>query len=320
MQIIKSQYLLFFFISLFAFNNVFSQSDSLKQNNSLANTDTLPQKQKFNKKRLRIVVGTEATLYAGSLIGLNYLWYANYPRSSFHLFDDDNEWLQMDKCGHATTAYYIGRVGIGLMNWSGVEHKKAIWYGGLLGSLYQLNIEIMDGFSTQWGFSIGDFSANTFGSALVIGEALAWDDQRIVLKYSFQQSKYSPYRPNELGSNLKENMIKDYNGQTYWLSVNPYSFMHKGSKFPKWLNVALGYGAEGMTGAVSNPPYFDSNGNPVVFERSRQFYLSLDIDLTRIKTKSAFLKTFFNTIGFIKFPAPSLEFNKYGVKGHWLGF
>lgn len=274
----------------------------------------------FNKKRTALVAGTEIGLYGGSMYALNNLWYAAYPRSAFHFFNDNDEWLQMDKCGHATTAYSIGRVGINLMKWGGVERKKAIWYGGMVGSFYQLTIEVLDGFSSEWGFSVGDFSANTLGSVLVVGEELAWDEQRIVMKYSYQPSIYAPYRPNELGKDWTETWLKDYNGQTYWLSVNAASFMSKQSRFPKWLNFAVGYGAEGMTGAVSNPPYVDRNGNAVVFERYRQFYLSLDVDLTRIKTKSKLLHTVFNTIGFIKIPAPSVEFNKYGVKGHWLGF
>ena len=291
---------------LVAQKNIFSPEESIHQN--------------FNKKRLVVVASTEAVLYGSSLVGLNELWYKSYPRSSFHFFNDNDEWLQMDKIGHTTTAYYIGRIGIGLMKWSGVERKKAIWYGGMLGSLYQSTIEVLDGFSSEWGFSIGDFSANTIGSFMVVGQELAWDEQRIVLKYSFQQSEFAKYRPNELGSNLRENVIKDYNGQTYWLSVNPASFMSKQTKFPKWLNIALGYGANGMTGGSFNPPYVDVAGNQIYFERYRQYYLSLDVDLTRIKTKSKFLKTIFYSIGFIKIPAPSIEFNKNGVKGHWLGF
>ena len=274
----------------------------------------------FNKQRLALVVSSEAVLYTGSLIGLNELWYKDYPRSSFHFFDDSNEWLQMDKAGHLTTSYYIGRIGIGFMNWTGVSPKKAAWYGGMLGSVYQTTIEILDGYSSGWGFSVGDFAANTAGSLLCVGQQLAWNEQRIVLKYSFRQSEYSRYRPNLLGSNLQENLLKDYNGQTYWLSVNPASFMSKETVFPKWLNVAVGYGADGMTGGDFNPPYIDANGNQLYFERYRQFYLSLDVDLTRIKTRSKFLKAVFYSVGFIKFPAPALEFNKNGVKGSWLGF
>ena len=274
----------------------------------------------FHKKRLAVVVSTEAALYGGSLVGLNSLWYKDYPRSSFHFFNDNVEWLQMDKVGHLTTSYYVGRVGVGLLKWSGVERKKAIWYGGMLGSVYQSTIEILDGYSSQWGFSIGDFTANTAGSLLCIGQELAWNDQRIVLKYSFHQSEFSSYRPNLLGRNLQENLLKDYNGQTYWLSVNPASFMRTETKFPKWLNVAFGYGANGMTGGNFNPPYIDGNGNQIYFDRYRQYYLSFDVDLTRIKTRSHFLKTVFYSIGYIKIPAPALEFNKHGVKGSLLGF
>src|ERR1043166_9398894 len=54
----------------------------------------------FSKKRFSVVIGTEAALYSGSLLALNQLWYKDYPRRSFHFFDDNNEWLQMDKCGH----------------------------------------------------------------------------------------------------------------------------------------------------------------------------------------------------------------------------
>ncbi len=287
---------------------------------SFAQKDTSASVSLLNKKRVAIVAGTEAVLYGGSLIGLNELWYKDYPRSSFHLFNDNEEWLQVDKVGHLTTSYYVGRVGVGLLKWSGVERKKAIWFGGMLGSVYQSTIEVLDGNSSEWGFSIGDFTANTAGSFLCVAQELAWDEQRIVLKYSFQQSEYAQFRPNLLGNNLQENVLKDYNGQTYWLSVNPSSFMSKESKFPKWLNIAIGYGANGMTGGLFNPPFIDEDGFLIYHERYRQYYLSFDVDLTRIKTKSKFLKTFFYSIGFLKIPAPAIEFSEKGVKGNLLGF
>ena len=114
--------------------------------------------------------------------------------------------------------------------------------------------------------------------------------------------------------------MKDYNGQTYWLSINLASFMKKETNFPSWLNVAVGYGATGMTGGSFNPPYIDENGNQLYFDRYRQYYISLDADLSRIRTNSKFLKALFKTIGFIKIPAPALEFNKNGVSANWMGF
>ncbi len=302
MQHFKLHFFLVVISFLIVVHPVFSQKDSL------------------NKKRLSLVLTTETALYGSSLVGLNELWYKNYPRSSFHFFNDNTEWLQMDKVGHVVTSYYVGRVGIGLLKWSGVSSKKAIWYGGTLGLLYQSTIEILDGYSTEWGFSFADFAANVAGSLLVIGQELAWGEQRVVLKYSFMQSEFANYRPNVLGKNFKENVLKDYNGQTYWLSINPSSFMRKEIAFPKWLNIAVGYGADGMIGGKMNTPTFDKSGNQKYFERYRQFYLSFDVDLTRIKTKSKFLNTFFNTVGFLKIPAPALEFNKKGVNGNLLGF
>lgn len=311
----------------FVFVNSNAQNDSIHTKQALVDTSSheldvcgYAYQTVLNKKRFALVAGTEAALYAGSLIGLNELWYKDYPRSSFHSFDDNQEWLQMDKVGHVTASYYVGRVGTQLYKWSGVKRKKAIWYGGMLGSVYQSTIEVLDGYSSQWGFSWGDFAANTAGSLLCIGQELAWDEQRIVLKFSFMQSEYSKFRPNLLGKNLQENILKDYNGQTYWLSVNPASFMSDDTRFPKWLNIAVGYGANGMTGGNFNPPYIDEEGFQIYHERYRQYYLSFDVDLTRIKTKSKFLNTVFYSIGYLKIPAPAIEFSEKGVKGSLLGF
>ena len=91
-------------------------------------------KKKQNNQKLKILLITEGTTYATTLIGLNSLWYKDYPRSSFHFIDDNGEWLQMDKLGHITTSYYMGVSGIKAYQWAGVSEKQAIWYGGFSGS------------------------------------------------------------------------------------------------------------------------------------------------------------------------------------------
>lgn len=275
-------------------------NDSLKKDTAM-----------IHKGRLTGVLIAQGTLYVASVTGLYYAWYKDYPQSSFHLFNDGDEWMQIDKCGHVITAYYISRIGYTTYRWSGVKEKQAAWFGGLLGFAYMLNIEILDGFSSEWGFSIGDLTANTLGSMIFIGQQLAWHEQRFSLKYSFHQTQYAQYRPDLLGENLIQNLIKDYNGHSYWISGNISSFLPERSKFPKWLNIAVGYGAEGMTGAFNNA--LDHNGQPVVdFQRYRKFFLSIDVDLTRIPTKSKVLKGIFNILSFIKIPAPALEYNTLG--------
>lgn len=263
----------------------------------------------LNKKRLHAVIAVEAGTITSSLFLLNNLWYKEYPRTSFHVFNDNKDWLQMDKIGHASTSCTIGSLGYYSLKWSGVENKKAIWYGGGLGSAYLLTIEILDGLSSEWGFSMGDLAANTLGSFFFMSQQLAWNDQRVILKWSFHQTKFAKYRPDLLGNNFKENMLKDYNGQTYWLSGNIASFLKKDTKFPKWLNIAVGYGAEGMIGGEENHTTYNGVTMPY-FKRFRQFYISPDIDLSRIKTKSIFLKTCLRVINFIKIPAPTIELSK----------
>ena len=263
----------------------------------------------LNPKRLGAVIGGQAVVYGTSLYFLYHAWYKDYPQSGWHWINDNAEWMQMDKIGHATTAAYLGKFGYEMYRWAGVKRNTAIWVGGSTGFIFLTVVEILDAYSTQWGASMGDFAANAFGAGLFIGQQFAWNDQRLTLKWSYSESMYAKYRPDQLGASTVERMLKDYNGQTYWLSGNIKAFLPKKSKFPGWINVAVGYGANGMTGANSNPTFVDGEQLPQ-FPRYRQYFLSFDIDLPRLKTRSHFLKFIFNGLNFIKIPFPTLEYNK----------
>jgi hypothetical protein len=292
-------------VCLFFF--LFQSPETFAQKSDSAVSDTATVK----KGRLTGVLIIQGTLYVASVTGLYYAWYRDYPQSAFHLFSDAGEWMQVDKCGHMMTTYYISRIGHYSYRWAGLSEKQAAWYGGLLGFAYMLNIEILDGFSAEWGFSLTDLTANTLGSAFFISQQLLWKQQKFSLKYSFHQTQYAQYNPDLLGENLIQQMIKDYNGHTYWVSGNISSFLPRESKFPKWLNIAFGYSAEGMTGAFENSTAQNPSAVPD-FARYRKFYLSLDVDLTRIPTRSTVLKTVFAVLSFIKIPAPALEYNTQG--------
>lgn len=274
----------------------------------------------LNKKRLYSVSITATAGVGLSLVALNELWYKDYPKSEFHTFDDSQEWLGVDKCGHGFSSYYGGVVGYHALKWSGVNEKKAIIYGGTWGLIYLTAIEVLDGHSSQWGFSWADMAANATGTGIFIGQQFLWGEQRIVPKFSFHTTQYAEHRPELLGSTFAEQLLKDYNGQTYWLSTNVHSFLREESKFPKWLSISLGYGATGMIGAHSNPA-LDSEGYPLpTFDRYSQFYFSLDVDLHRIKTKSRLANSLLTMLGWIKIPLPTLELNKNGVEFHPIYF
>ena len=270
----------------------------------------LPPSDQFRPDRLKKVVWTESAVFVLTSVGLYFLWYKKFPKSKFHLLNDNMEWLQMDKLGHATTAYNVSVMQHDLLRWSGVQPKQAI-LGGALTSLAFLSIvEVMDGFSRDWGFSAGDMLANLSGAGLFAAQQYGWGQQRIGLKFSASFSPYAQYNPKLLGKKWAERLMKDYNGQTYWLSVNLRSFMKTESTFPVWLNAAAGIGADGMIGARQNPAEINGKTIPS-FKRTRQFYLAPDADLHRISSTQALNAPLF-LLQYFKTPAPAIEWKTDG--------
>ena len=303
-------------LSLFTFllsvNTSFAQDSIVTvKRDGFINTD----QGKVNR-RVRIITAANIVGYGGVMAGLYSAWYKDYPQSNFHTFNDFPEWKQIDKIGHVFSAYIESKLSMEMWRWTGIERKKRIWIGGMSGAFYQTVIEVLDAYSAEWGWSWADIGANFIGSGMLIAQELAWDEQRIQLKFSFHRKNYADpsldQRSDKIfGKSFAERFLKDYNGQTYWVSVNIRSFFPK-SKWPAWLNVSIGTGAEGMFGANENVGK-DDNGN-IVFNRPdikrvRQWYLAPDIDLTKIKTNRKGIKLLLTGLNVIKFPMPSLEYS-----------
>ncbi len=248
---------------------------------------------------------------AGTLVALDRAWYAGYERSPMHTFDDGREWLGMDKAGHAFSAYTLGAWGHRSTVRCGTEGRTALWTGGMLGMAFLTGVELLDGTSAEWGFSWWDMAANAAGTGLYVGQELLWEEQRLILKFSAHHTDLAAMRPSLLGEGSIERYLKDYNGQTIWLSGNLKAFLPE-SRIPAWLNVAVGHGAYGMITATAPasdaPAYYQ-------MERYRRIFLSPDIDLTRISTRSKVLRTALFVLNSVKVPLPALE---YRGKGRWL--
>jgi hypothetical protein len=291
----------------------------------------------LHKGRFWTAAGTGLVTYTGTLITLNQLWYKQYPRTSFHFFDDAHEWQQMDKAGHMFTTYFEAEWSYHIARWTGMRRQTSMWTGALVAVGLQATVEMLDGFSSKWGFSPYDFASNLAGSSLWIIQQSAWDEQRIKMKVS---STYRVYpadvvanssgasttireRTDDLyGKNILQSFLKDYNAQTVWLSVNVHSFMKEESRFPRWLNMAIGYGAENMYGGFENRWELDGHTFELPedqYPRYRQWYLSPDIDLSKINVRSKPLKTLLCMANILKFPAPALEINgNRGIRVRWI--
>jgi hypothetical protein len=295
--------IIFLLLTICVFNNLMAQSP----------VDT-SYSEDFKPGRLGLVAGGGGLFYGGMLTGLATVWYEDNHWIGLHVKNDNAGWMQIDKYGHAFTTYAMGKLGMNAMRWTGVKRKRAIWYGGSFGFLFMTSIELLDGHYAEWGFSPMDMVANASGSMLLISQELLFKKQILTYKFSYHHTELADMRPSVLGDSDFSRVVADYNGQTFWLSLNLRSVFKNKEFLPKWLNVSGGYGAYGMLSAENNPRIYDRENRtylPAV-ERYRSYYLSLDIDFDKIKTRSKFLKSTFFFLNMIKVPLPTIEFNTLG--------
>lgn len=274
-----------------------------------AQSDSLAETQ-FNKKRLTTTAIAGGLTYTATMLALNEAWYKTEDRQPFAFFNDNAEWYQMDKAGHFYAAFHLSLASSNCLRWCNVGARKADLTGALIGFGLMAPIELLDGFSVAYGASVGDLMANAAGASFFLGQKLHWKELRIYPKFSFHRTSYASLRPDVLGSTFTNQVLKDYNGQTYWLSFD----MDKFIRFPAWLNIAIGYGSEGHVYARQN------QNIEAGYTSYRQYYLSPDIDLTAIKSRSKFIRAVLWTVSLIKLPAPALQFSRHGAHFHLVYF
>ncbi len=262
-----------------------------------------------NDRLVPLVIGT-GVAYAGTMIYLNNQWYSQYESQPFTFFDDSGEWKQMDKAGHTYGAYQLQNIGFHSLRWAGLSRNKSLLWSGVSSFLFMTSIEVFDGYSTGYGASATDMVANLAGVGIFTFQQIGWKEIRIHPKFGFQQTSLAPMRPDVLGDGWHEELIKDYNGQTIWLSFDISAFTQK--KFPKWLNIGVGYGAQNMLYAT------DNSNEDIGLSPYRQWYIGPDIDLSHIHSRSKFLNTLLFAVNMIRIPAPALEYSKEGWEWHWL--
>lgn len=250
-------------------------------------------------------------IWPGSIIGLNYVWYADFDKSKFHFFNDSKEWGQMDKMGHFYTSYQMSRVVGDMYQWSGVNHKKSAIIGSSYSFCYLLTFEVLDAYNSKWGFSWSDIGFNSIGSISYFSQAYFFNKQYVKPKFSFHKTGLAEIRPNALGNDFASRTLKDYNGQTYWLSFNPFTWSTNRIKIPKWINLSIGYSINNQLIGDGSTYVMVTENNTTIFDPYRQLFLSLDVDFEAIPTKSRALKMIFRTLNIIKIPFPAIEYSQH---------
>jgi uncharacterized protein YfiM (DUF2279 family) len=262
-----------------------------------------------NRDRTLISIGLGAGT-AVTHIGLYQLWYKDYPSQGFAWINDNRGWLQMDKIGHGFSAFSISHVTTSIYRSTGLNKERSALYGTIWALGFQTPIELFDGLSAGWGASSGDLMANTSGALLSGMQHYFLDDAPVLLRWRYGSSPYPAMRPGTLGGNPRERWLKDYNGQSYWLSYHVRK--RDDSRWPAWLGIAAGYSANGMLGSMENR-WTDVAGQVQDYthvQRYRQWFIAPDIRLSRIRTRSSVLRTLFLALDIYRLPLPAVEFSQ----------
>ncbi len=272
---------------------------------------------RVHKGRLIATSISIGTVWTGSIVALNKIWYDGFEKTKLHSFDDSKEWMQMDKMGHVFTSYHVSQQATKLYRWCGLNRNTSAWIGTGIGFGYQLTFEFLDGRSSAWGFSWTDLAANGIGSALFVSQELLWQEQKFKLKFSYHPTEYAQYRPHTLGSNFTERLLKDYNGQTYWLTFSPGTLFPK-SNIPEWIAVATGYSVDQKLAGMDD--YYVTDDGLKSFHAQREFVLSLDIDVSKLGIKKKWLKTVLSPFNIVKIPFPAVIIQSNKITGSWFYF
>ena len=240
-------------------------------------------------------IGSQAALYS--------LWYTPYNSGSFHFFNDWNEWGKMDKLGHAYSAFALTSSTYDILYWSGFSKNKSLLIAATASWAYQGFIEVMDGFSDGWGFSVPDLLFNSIGTGLFVLDK-KFGSSVILPKFSYSPSSYAQLRPKILGANTFERVLKDYNGQTYWLGIKPTVIIP--SWKAKWLMISIGYSINERLIGDQSIAQIDGR----TYTSHGQLVFSLDIDPRELPIRNKVLKKLFYPLKFIKIPFPAFSIEK----------
>ncbi len=293
----------------------------------------------LNPLRLKAGISALGVGYSGSTIGLYKSWYAPYHTGDFHFYNDWGEWKNIDKAGHIFSAYFQAELLYRGARWVGLKKSQASIYSGGIALLFMSTIEVMDGFSDGWGFSLPDMGANLLGVGLFVGQEYVWEEQFFRMKWSASPSKVEPYyaignkgtsipldirRQMLFGKTLSERLLKDYNGTHVWLSCSMPKAITETGYWPEWLTLALGVGAGNLYGGYENS--WVKDGERFVlpktqFPRYTSIYLSPDINWLKVPAKNNWLKSVFVLLNVFKLPAPTVEYRTTGTwVWHWVLF
>ena len=182
-----------------------------------------------------------------------------------------------DKLGHAFTSYVSTRLlASSLEHWGGQERKDAIWLAGLTAAGVSLAVEVLDGYTRDYGFSATDLTMNLVGvgAGMFLESSSRWDDL-IDLRWQYRRSADAKW----LGD---RDPIADYSGQTYLLVFKASGIpAFQSNRWLRFLEFQVGYGSRGYS---PHPGSFA----PVQPRPHRNLYFGIGLNLSELLGATVF--------------------------------
>jgi hypothetical protein len=270
---------------------------------SVQNKKTQNQK---NKKEYKIIPWRMAllgTIGAGVFTAMHIYykdtWWKDQRR--FFKFAEDGYYARnVDKVSHIYTANVFTELTAVAYEWAGISPGKSLLYGAITSMAYETYIEINDGFAPIWGFDWVDMGANFFGVLYPFLQREIPVLKNFTFKWSFK-----PEWVKRKVSNSND-LLDDYTNMTFWLGVSPEGLLPKKAAkyYPGFLGFAIGLSLKNASHATGTTDAY------------REWFISLDYDITKLPGKSDFLKKLKKILNFYHFPAPAVRVSPSGV---WYG-
>jgi hypothetical protein len=250
----------------------------------------------------------------GSYHYINNAWWAD-SKKTFHFdgggsniaqaFDFGRDAIyakSLDKIGHFYGARITSDIFARGIRWSGKTEAQSLLWGGFLGTAVQGFIEIKDGYSPTWGFSMYDWMSGSIGSFYPYFQSKSKFLKALDIKYSYYRKDNYYFDFIKRESNFQD----DYMNSTFWLTYNPYRYKPS-SKWPKWLGISVGIGVD----HTLNNYYINMPGGTSDWGRGGyEFYLAPDIDFKGLLPKKPFWQSLAHVLNYIKVPTPALRLGK----------
>jgi len=240
-------YIYLIIVFLFIGNKSFSQEELYNHSDSVSNSNI------FKKAPILISLNIATNLSIGI-----FKWDWGSSRFAFKkegFFGANTANGGADKTGHLWTSYMLSNVNMHFLKKSGVKNYKE--YGVLLAWTNMLVIELGDGISKTYGFSLEDLLFNTLGSGVSYLRAQnEFAKELIDIRLEFTPSEFSFEAFNET----------NYSDLKYILALKPAAFT---KSYLKYLEFHIGYYSRGYRG-VRASDYLTQN---------RTSYIGLSVNL-----------------------------------------